>query len=217
MSDHAVLMDKIYRRQRHIYDATRKFYLLGRDPLIAGLAPPDGGAVLEIACGTGRNLIAVARRWPRAQAHGFDISEAMLATARANVARAGLADRITLAQGDAAAFDPAALFGRASFDRVVISYALSMIPPWRAAIDAALATLAPKGELHVVDFGDQAHWPAPLRGALRRWLDAFEVSPREDLRAALDEACARQGRSLAFAPKYRRYAALARIGPKIAA
>ena len=217
MSDHAALMDNVYRRQRHIYDATRKFYLLGRDPLIAGLAPPDGGAVLEIACGTGRNLIAIAKRWPNAKAYGFDISQEMLVTARANVARAGLAARVKLAQGDAAAFDSSALFGRATFERVVISYALSMIPPWRAAIDAALAALAPDGELHVVDFGDQAHWPAPLRRALRRWLDAFEVSPREDLRTALGEASARQGRSLAFAPKYRRYAALARIGPKIAA
>ena len=39
MSDHAALMDRVYRRQRHIYDATRKFYLLGRDPLIERLAP----------------------------------------------------------------------------------------------------------------------------------------------------------------------------------
>lgn len=217
MSDHAALMDDVYRRQRHIYDATRKFSLLGRDPLIAGLRPPDGGAVLEIACGTGRNLIAIAKRWPRACAYGFDISQEMLVTARANVARAGLADRIKLARGDAAAFDPNALFGRASFERVVISYALSMIPPWRAAIDAALAVLAPEGELHVVDFGDQAHWPGPLKVALRLWLDAFEVSPREDLMAALSEASARRGRVLSFVPKYRRYAALARVGPKIAA
>ena len=34
----AALMDRIYRRQRHIYDASRKFYLLGRDELIAELA-----------------------------------------------------------------------------------------------------------------------------------------------------------------------------------
>ena len=38
MSDAALLMDRMYRRQRHIYDATRKFYLLGRDGAIAALA-----------------------------------------------------------------------------------------------------------------------------------------------------------------------------------
>ncbi len=52
--DHGGLMDRVYRRQRHFYDATRKYYLLGRDPMIAGLKPPPGAAVLEIGCGTGR-------------------------------------------------------------------------------------------------------------------------------------------------------------------
>ena len=40
-------MDAIYRSQRHFYDLTRKYYLLGRDALIEGLAPPPGGSVLE--------------------------------------------------------------------------------------------------------------------------------------------------------------------------
>ena len=30
-------MNRMYRRQRHIYDGTRRYYLLGRDRLIAGL------------------------------------------------------------------------------------------------------------------------------------------------------------------------------------
>ena len=46
-ADASGAMDRMYRRQRHIYDLTRKFYLLGRDELIAGLKPPPGGAVLE--------------------------------------------------------------------------------------------------------------------------------------------------------------------------
>ena len=97
MSDAATLMDRIYGHQRHIYDATRKFYLLGRDELIAGLRPPDGARILEIGCGTGRNLIATARRYPQARCYGIDISQAMLATARANILRAGLDARIQLA------------------------------------------------------------------------------------------------------------------------
>ena len=32
----AALMDRLYRRQRHFYDVTRKHYLLGRDRLIDG-------------------------------------------------------------------------------------------------------------------------------------------------------------------------------------
>ena len=109
MSDAALLMDRMYRRQRHIYDLTRKFYLLGRDGAIASLKPGPGETVLEIGCGTGRNLVAVARRFPQAKVFGLDVSSEMLASARAAIRRAGLEERIALAQGDATDFDPQAL------------------------------------------------------------------------------------------------------------
>lgn len=189
----AGLMDRMYRWQRHIYDATRKFYLLGRDGLVAELKPPPGAAVLEIGCGTGRNLIRIARAYPQARCYGLDVSAEMLRTARQQVARAGLSDRITLVQADATGFDPQALFGRAGFERVVISYALSMIPPWRAALAEALRVVAPGGALHIVDFGDQADLPAPFRALLNRWLALFHVTPRVDLEAALTELCAGTG------------------------
>ena len=41
-------MDAIYRSQRHFYDLTRKYYLLGRDALIEGLAPPPGGSAWQV-------------------------------------------------------------------------------------------------------------------------------------------------------------------------
>src|SRR6201981_263932 len=94
------LMNRIYRRQRHIYDFSRKYYLLGRDRLIAALKPPNGGRVLEIGCGTGRNLIAPARPWPRARPRGPDIPAEMLKTARASPARPRLGGRGDLAQAD---------------------------------------------------------------------------------------------------------------------
>ena len=68
MSDAAALMDRMYRRQRHIYDLSRKFYLLGRDEAIARLRPAPGDKVLEIGCGTGRNLIKLAQAYPAGSA-----------------------------------------------------------------------------------------------------------------------------------------------------
>jgi S-adenosylmethionine-diacylgycerolhomoserine-N-methlytransferase len=189
----AGLMDRMYRFQRHIYDATRKFYLLGRDGLIAELQPPPGGAVLEIGCGTGRNLIKIAQAYPQARCYGLDVSEEMLRTARQQVARAGLSDRITLVQADATNFDPQTLFGRTAFERVAVSYALSMIPPWREALAQALRVVAPGGSLHIVDFGDQAHLPGPFRALLNRWLVLFDVTPRADLEAVLTDLCAETG------------------------
>jgi S-adenosylmethionine-diacylgycerolhomoserine-N-methlytransferase len=200
------LMDRIYRRQRHIYDASRKFYLLGRDELIARLAPPEGGHVLEIACGTGRNLVKLARTYPSAQCYGFDVSAEMLGTARRSTRRAGLEGRIRLARADATCFDPLELFDRASFDRIVISYALSMIPPWREALRRAAERLAPGGSLHIVDFGDQTGLPAPFRLTLNRWLAFFHVSPRLTLEPELAELADALGLHCRATRRFRSYA-----------
>ena len=183
---HDGLMDSVYRRQRHIYDLSRKYYLLGRDDLIAELAPPAGGAVLEIGCGTGRNLIAVGRAWPQARLYGVDISEVMLETARKAVAKAGMADRVVLVQGDACGFDAAALFGRQAFERVFISYALSMIPNWESGLRQAAQCVAHGGRLEVVDFGQQEGLPALWKQALFGWLAKFHVSPRADLKRVIE-------------------------------
>jgi S-adenosylmethionine-diacylgycerolhomoserine-N-methlytransferase len=205
----AGLMDRMYRRQRHIYDLTRKFYLLGRDQLIETLAPSPGARVLEIGCGTGRNLIRAARMYPAMRGYGIDISEEMLSTARAQIERAGMKRRVAVARGDATDFDPTALFGVGGFDRIFFSYALSMIPPWRETIEHAASLLAPGGSVHIVDFGDQQRLPPAFRVALRRWLELFSVHPRVTLEADLVAFARARAMTLDFIPLYRRYAFLA--------
>lgn len=91
-----------------------------------------------------------------------------------------------LLRADAATFG-AADFGVEGFDRIMISYALSMIPDWEGAVDASLAALAPGGSLHIVDFGHQEGLPRWFRSLLRRWLARFRVTPRERLHEALEE------------------------------
>lgn len=206
MSDHGRLMDGTYRWQRHIYDITRKYYLLGRDGLIADLAPPSGGSVLEIGCGTGRNLIAVGKVWPHARLYGVDISQAMLGTAQIAVERVGMACRVRLARGDAVDFDPQALFGRATFDRVFISYALSMIPDWEAALRQAALCVAPGGRLEVVDFGQQERLPGAWRAALFGWLARFHVTPRAVLGDAIEAVARDVGGEPSVRALYRGYA-----------
>ncbi|GAA4116911.1 class I SAM-dependent methyltransferase [Aminobacter aganoensis] len=209
-TNHSGLMDRVYRHQRHIYDLTRKYYLLGRDRMIAELSPPVGGTVLELGCGTGRNLILAARRFPNAHFYGLDISAEMLATARASIARAGLSDRISLAQADATAFDAAALFGRSGFDRVFVSYALSMIPGWERSVSAALSVA--DGSVHIVDFGQQEGLPGWFRNLLRGWLGKFHVSPRESLATEIARQAQATGKSFRFSSLYRGYAWLVVVG-----
>lgn len=181
MTEHAALMDRVYRRQRYIYDFTRKYYLFGRDRLIRELKPKPGARIIEVGCGTARNLIAIARAYPGVQLYGLDASAEMLLTAQKAIERAGLAGRIKLIQAYAEHLTPQ-LFGEtAPFDDVVFSYALSMIPDWKQALRAAQSALAPVGTIHVVDFGDLKGLGGLAERVLRGWLALFHVSPREEL------------------------------------
>lgn len=205
-ANHGAQMDAVYRVQRHFYDLTRKYYLLGRDRLIDGLNAPANARVLEVGCGTGRNLIAAAKHWRQAGFTGFDISAAMLETAAHSITRAGLCDRIALQKADACQFTSDPAFAGQSFDRIFMSYTLSMIPGWELALEEAAGALAPGGSLHVVDFGQQEQLPRWFRNLLFAWLRRFHVSPRADLPAVLSDLAARHGCRLTFNPLYRGYA-----------
>jgi S-adenosylmethionine-diacylgycerolhomoserine-N-methlytransferase len=199
-------MNRMYRRQRHIYDGTRRYYLLGRDRLISGLKPASGANVLEIGCGTGRNLVLAARLYPDARFFGIDVSTEMLTSAIAAISRRGMTARVRVQHGDGTGFDPQLLFNIPCFDHIMISYSLSMIPDWRAVLQAAASRLAPGGCLHVVDFGDQERLPGIARTLLLRWLALFDVTPRDDLEAALAAMATRGGADLTFERPLRGYA-----------
>ncbi|MDT6939013.1 class I SAM-dependent methyltransferase [Brucella pseudogrignonensis] len=209
--DHASLMDRVYRHQRYFYDATRKYYLLGRDTMIAGLNVPQGGSVLEIGCGTGRNLVKTAKTYPTAKLYGIDISAEMLDTAQAAAKRAGIAERIELERADATHFNPVKLFNVDSFDRIFISYAVSMIPQWQSAIAESIQHLKPGGEMHIVDFGDQQRLPSLFKNALFTWLNWFHVTPRENLFAVSEQLAKEQGAHLQKKVLHRGFAWIAII------
>lgn len=191
-------MDRHYRFQRYIYDATRTHYLIGRKHLIRHLAPPAHGTVLEIGCGTAWNLIQAGRIYPSVRFHGLDVSRAMLQTAARSIGRKGLEGRILLAQGDATQFSAKNLFGRATFDRVFFSYALTMIPGWKSALEQAVACVAPGGSLHVVDFGQCEQLPLTVKRGLEAFLAHYTVYPRADLEAVLAQVAARHGLTLRY-------------------
>jgi S-adenosylmethionine-diacylgycerolhomoserine-N-methlytransferase len=206
---HSELMDSIYRRQRYIYDATRKYYLLGRDRMIRGMEMTPRQTLLEIGCGTGRNLAVAARHYPDIRLYGLDISREMLASAEKTLLCLGRAEPV-LRLGDAAQLQ-AADFGVSGFDRIMISYALSMIPEWERTIAAALAALKPGGSLHIADFGQQRHLPVWFRSGLRSWLKRFHVTPRAELETVLRAAVANGAFTLEFRSHARDYAWIAVI------
>jgi S-adenosylmethionine-diacylgycerolhomoserine-N-methlytransferase len=209
-------MDRMYRFTRHVYDATRRYYLLGRDRMLAAVTTAPGTATLEVGCGTARNLIRLARRPEPGSLYGLDASQEMLETAAGSIARQAVPaagrPRIVLRQCLAEDLDARRTFGRDEpFDTIFFSYCLSMIPTWPAALEAALTNLKPGGRLLIVDFWDQRDLPRPFAAVLARWLALFHVHYRPELHDAL-VALGRSGRAtVAFETVARRYAYIATL------
>ncbi len=202
-------MDSMYRHQRYFYDATRKFYLLGRDQLIEKMGIYEGDNVAEIGCGTGRNLEILARRHPKANFFGLDASAEMLRTANRKLEKTNI-ENVTLKTALAADLDHRQTFGlEEPFDSIFFSYAISMIPPWRESIDRAVANLKPNGKMYIVDFYDQGDLPAWFRTVLRSWLRQFHVQFWGDLMPYLHQLEESGVGRLSLDPIARRYAFIA--------
>lgn len=199
-------MDRMYRFQRHFYDFTRKYYLLGRDRLLAELDIRQSERVLEIGCGTGRNLIILAKRYPEAHFYGLDASTAMLDTAHSKI-DAGNISNIALrtALADGFSFDKTFDL-KEQFDKIFFSYSISIIPMWRESIENALKNLKPGGSFFIVDFFDQRDLPNWIRIRLQNWLRRFHVGHPPDLIPFLKDMDNRGFGKHALCPLYRRYA-----------
>lgn len=205
-TDARAAMDRMYRWTRHIYDASRKYYLLGRDTLIAGLNAQPGDVVCEVGCGTARNLRKLAPRYPDAIFVGIDASDEMLKTARNILKHHGLSEKVRVEQGFAQNFDPAQLFGTARpFDKIIFSYALSIIPPWKESIDHAIELVKSGGEIHIVDFGAQNELPEAFRKFIFWWLKQFHVYHKPEIIAYLRQLAAEKKGTLTIAHLHRGY------------
>lgn len=175
---HADLMDSVYRYTRHVYDASRKYFLLGRDRMISNIPVMPNQTIVEVGCGTARNLKRIAQLQPDARLAGLDASQAMLETARKNLDQAGLND-VPLIHAYADQLDPKAHLpaDRQAVDHLVYSYCLTMIPPWRESLEHGWSLLPIGGTLNIVDFGTMKAWPDWVRQPFMKFLASFHVQP----------------------------------------
>jgi ubiquinone/menaquinone biosynthesis C-methylase UbiE len=115
-----------------------------RRRVLQAAAVRDGEALLEVAVGTGKQLVELARRNPGGHTVGVELAPGMLAMTRRRLAR-GAIERVELHRGDALALPCA----DAAFDLVVNSFTLDLLP--RDDIPRALAefgrVLRPGGRL----------------------------------------------------------------------
>ncbi len=150
--------------------SSRRGKLIERDRLLAGLGLRGDEEVLDVGCGRGLLLIGAAHRVPAGWAIGVDLwrdedqagndPAATYANARAE----GVADRVTLRDGDARALP----FDDASFDVVVAGLALHNVTPSAdraTAVREIARVLKPGGRVAVLDFRSTAQYAAVLAEA----------------------------------------------------
>ncbi len=207
-------LNNVYRFQRHFYDATRRFFLIGRDELLEKMNVQSGERVLEVGCGTGRNLLNLARIQPAARIYGLDASDEMLKTAAAKIDARDL-QKLVLQQCLAEEFSYQKTFGQNEpFDKIFISYSLSMFPQWREALENTLANLKPTGDLYILDFWDGALLPAWFNRIQRWWLGLFKAYARREFLDFLNELKAQGAGELNVSTVGRRYAYIASFKKK---
>lgn len=89
--------------------------LLGRAAIerIGGLAPDGTGLlVVDLCCGAGNLACAIAAALPAVTVHAADLTDGCVSLARRNADHVGVADRVTVHQGDLfAAFDGTGIAG----------------------------------------------------------------------------------------------------------
>jgi ubiquinone/menaquinone biosynthesis C-methylase UbiE len=156
-----------------VYAAKAPFYDLfatlaesrARDRALALAAVQDGETVLEVAVGTGLLFAELLRRNPHGRTEGVDLTEAMLARARAKAARAGTTSW-RLRVGDAYDLD----FAAGTFDLVLNAYLLDLLPEtdFPHVLGELHRVLRPGGRLVLVNMARAAHWGYRLWEAVYR-------------------------------------------------
>lgn len=162
---HRLKLQRYYRYHSSIYDATRWSFLFGRRRFLSNLPELiSRPRILEIGCGTGKNLQLLELLYPDATITGVDLSGDMLEKASQKVGRS---EELNLVQFRYGTGDP----GWDPFDLIVLSYSLTMIG---GNIDKVLQQvhedLNPNGYIAVVDFHS-----TPFKW-FRRWMSHNHVS-----------------------------------------
>jgi ubiquinone/menaquinone biosynthesis C-methylase UbiE len=138
-----------YTRWAPHYDATHAGTMPKRQEARIALGAHPGDRVLDLACGTGLNLAHLRDMvGDGGRVVGVDLTPAMLEIARQRISQNGW-DNVEVREAAAAALP----FPDGSFDRVICTYAMNVIPQYARAIDEVERVLVPGGRFVSLELG----------------------------------------------------------------
>lgn len=154
------MFDEVARR----YDLANRLMSLGRDPFWRAASArrlkviDAPGRLLDLAAGTGDQIVAAKKAWPRLEAVGLDISPAMMELAAPKFEKLA-PPHPTMITADALNIP----FDDNSFDSVSISFGLRNITARRELYAEALRVLKPGGRFVVLEmYHDRNDFLAPI-------------------------------------------------------
>ncbi len=149
-ADQRELVAGLFDRVADTYDRTGvELFQPVAERLVAELTPRPGEAALDVGCGRGAALFALARAvGAEGRAVGIDLAPRMVAATARDAADAGL--HVDVRVGDAR--EPS--LGGEAFDLVASSLVLFFLPDPLAALRAWRTLLVPGGRLGISTFGD---------------------------------------------------------------
>ena len=168
---HQKALSDYYKLHSKIYDFSRWFFLFGRTSLIKKLmhSKIQPNVILEVGCGTGKNLKLLSKLYPKSILFGMDLSTNML-----SIAQKKLSDEpgvFLLNQ----AFDEAYFPFKGKVDLIIFSYVLTMNKDYPTILQEAQKTLSKDGHIAIVDFNDTA------LSFFKRWMQYNHVTMNGDL------------------------------------
>lgn len=144
--------DRLYTRFAGLFDVVVKVFPVWRRWLSQALPEIRGPRVLEVSFGTGWLLTRYAGRF---RTDGIDLNPALVAVARRNLAKAGVAAELRQGRVEALPYPEAA------FDTVVDTMSFTGYPDAGAAAAELARVLKPGGRLVLIDVGypsDRNRW-----------------------------------------------------------
>lgn len=158
-------IERYYKYHSKIYDATRWSFLFGRRQLLTKLPDlPSRPRILEVGCGTGKNIELLEYLFPDGEICGVDLSRDMLQKAKLKTRDSKQVTLLNTPYGSKNLdLEP--------FDLILLSYSLTMTGnKTEAVLQQVLEDLKMDGSVAVVDFHTSPYqW-------FRRWMGRNHVS-----------------------------------------